>query len=259
MGLARASLLFARGVAYPSLLPSTYLARLDEWSATIQARSSLGDANLARAMNLASFLFDEMGLRGNEEDYYDPRNSFLNDVIDRRLGLPISLSVIFLEIASRIGLPAEGVGLPGHFVVAIRGPGLRLFLDPYHGGMLVTPDEMSRLVSEVTGYAGPLRAEWLVPMSTESILARMLLNLLSLSLQQQSWPQALAVVEHLHILQPDVPDYLRDMGLLHARNRSLRQAIHYLQEYVDRFPTAADSIAIQQTLMVLMDQIARLN
>ncbi len=257
--LARAALLFARGIAYPDLRPSVYLERLERWAETARARSAADVSALARAMTLTRFLFDELGLLGNQEDYYDPRNSFLNDVIDRRRGLPISLSVIFLDLAQRIGLIAEGIGLPGHFVVAVRTPEARIFLDPFHGGMMLTMEDMVHLVGRATGYDGPLRPEWLISMEPDAILARMLLNLLGLYLHQEQWSLALATVEHLHTLHPDTPDYLRDLGLLYARTRALRRAVECLEEYLQRFPTAADADVIRQTVAVLVEQMARWN
>ena len=258
-GLARAALLFAREVAYSDLRPSSYLARIAGWAEAAAARCPRWDSAQVRASRLAQLLFDEFALRGNQEDYHDPRNSYLNEVIDRRLGLPISLSAIFLEVAASIDLPAEGVGLPGHFIVAVRGESRRTFLDPFHGGVQLNMDDLHELVHDVTGYAGSIRPEWLAPVSTDAILARMLLNLQSVFVEKEEWSRALAVVEHLRVLHPRAAEHVRDLGLLHYRLGSLRLAATCLQEYLARSPEAADAGQVRKMLNDLLVQLARLN
>ena len=119
-GLARAALLFAREIAYPELRPSEWLARLDHWADDVQGRIPADEPPWEQAQRLSDFLFSEIGLRGNREEYTDPRNSYLNEVMERGLGLPILLSVIYVEVATRLGLQAAGIGLPGHFVAAVE-------------------------------------------------------------------------------------------------------------------------------------------
>jgi len=258
-GLARAALLFARDIAYPELKPSYYLARIAGWAEAAEARCPRWDSVQVRASRLAQLLFDEFALRGNQEDYHDPRNSYLNEVIDRRLGLPISLSAIFLEVAASIDLPAEGVGLPGHFIVAVRGESRRTFLDPFHGGVQLNMDDLHELVHDVTGYAGSIRPEWLAPVSMDAILARMLLNLQSVYVEKEQWSHALAVVEHLRVLHPRAAEHVRDLGLLYYRLGSLRSAATCLEEYLARSPDAADAGQVRPMLNDLLARLARLN
>ena len=182
-----------------------YLRRLGDWADAARWRMPATGSPLARAAGLAAFLFEDVGLRGNQDNYYDPRNSFLNEVIDRRLGLPITLSAIFLEVAERVGLDAEGIGLPGHFLVAVRDGGMRHFLDPFHGGAWLTREELDDLIGAAGGGHRRLLREWLAPMSPDAILARMLLNLRGVYVQNEDWRQALAVVERLRFLQPARP------------------------------------------------------
>ncbi len=257
--LARAALLFAREIAYPDLQPSAYLTRLDSWAQAVQWRLSPADSALTRLGRLTDFLFDEIGLRGNEDDYADPRNSYLNEVISRGLGLPISLSVIFLEIADRLGLPAYGIGLPGHFIVGVRLQSARQFLDPYHGGITVTLEEAERLVRATSGYTGPFQSEWLNPMPPQAILARMLFNLRGVHIQREDWPAATAAVEHLRILQPDAPEHVRDLGLLRFRSGDLRLAANLLEQYLIHEPDAPDKESIRQTLDAILSQFSLLN
>lgn len=257
--IARAALLFARELHDPSLRISHYLRRLDDWADAARWRMPATGSPLARAAGLAAFLFEDIGLRGNQDDYYDPRNSYLNEVIERRLGLPITLSVLFLAVAERVGLEAEGIGLPGHFIVAVRDGGMRYFLDPFHGGAWLTREDLDDLVGEAGGVRGRLLRDWLAPMPPEAILARMLFNLRGVHVQNEDWRQALAVVERLRILQPASPEHVRDAGLLHYRNGSLRLAAGALQEYVTRAPSAPDTGTVRDTLHALLSQLARLN
>ncbi len=257
--LARAALLFAREIAYPDLQPSAYLTRLDHWAQAVQWRLAPADPALTRLNRLNEFLFTELGLRGNREDYADPRNSYLNEVIARGLGLPISLSVIFLEIADRLGLPAYGIGLPGHFLVGVRVQGARQMLDPFNSGAAVTREEAARLVARTSGYTGPFQPEWLNPMPAQAILGRMLLNLRGVYIQREDWPAAIAAVEHLRVLQPDAPDHVRDLGLLHFRSGELRLAANLLEQYLIREPDAPDTVSIRQTLDAILSQFSLLN
>ncbi len=257
--LARAALLFAREIAYPDLRPSAYLDQLEVWAETVGRRLVPADSPLARLEALTDFLFKEIGLRGNRDDYTDPRNSYLNEVISRGLGLPISLSVIFIEVAGRIGLQAYGIGLPGHFIVGVRVNGSRQMLDPFNGGVAVTLEEVGQLVQTISGYTGPFQSEWLSPMPPGAILARMLLNLRGAYIQREDWPTTLAVVGHLRTLQPAAAEHVRDAGLLHFRNGELRQAAHLLEQYLIREPDAPDTDAVRQTLNAILNQFAILN
>ncbi|MBI2976338.1 MAG: tetratricopeptide repeat protein [Chloroflexi bacterium] len=258
-GLARAALLFAREIAYPELRPSEWLARLDQWADEVQRRIPAGEPPWEQAQRLGDFLFSEIGLRGNREEYADPRNSYLNQVMERGLGLPISLSVIYVEVATRLGLQAAGIGLPGHFVTAVEVGGSYRYLDPFHGGAEITAGDAVRLVRESTGDPGPFRREWLSPVPPRAIVARMLANLRAGYIETESWLEAVAVVERLALLQPESPEHLRDLGLLHVRNKSLRQAVQYLERYVELRPDAPDVEAIRRSMAGKLKEIVRLN
>src|SRR6185503_16365025 len=237
-GLARAALLFARQIAYPALRPSTCLAELDEWARAVRARIPAHATVLSRVSRLTDYLFGILNLRGNHLDYDDPRNSFLNEVMARRLGLPITLSVVFIEVGMRLGLQAEGVGLPGHFIVAVRAEAGRYFFDPFNGGREVTPDDCARLVEESVGHTGPFDPRWLNPSPPDSIIVRMLSNLRNVYVQRQTWPEAIAVLECLRVAQPEEPEHLRDLGLLHYRSDSPRQAAELFEAYLTKAPNA---------------------
>lgn len=257
--LARAALLFAREIAYPDLKPSRYLAVLDTWAETVHRGLHPGDTVLTRVGRLSDFLFGTLGLRGNMTDYTDPRNSFLNDVIDRALGLPISLSVIFVEVARRIGLSADGIGLPGHYIVGVRAEAGRYLFDPFHGGAEVTEHDAAELVREATGYTGALDPDWLLPSPPHRTLARMLNNLRSVYIEREAWAEAVAVVTSLRAVEPDVVDHIRDLGLLHYRSNSPRQALVLLEEYLTRAPGAPDAADVRARAAALGQRYARLN
>ncbi|MGH2524315.1 MAG: SirB1 family protein, partial [Anaerolineales bacterium] len=190
---ARAGLLLAREIAYPSLRPSDYLIQLDDMALAahraLQAYTTLETRGLA----LAEYLFHTLGFRGDSTDYTNPRNSYLNDVLERRTGLPISLSVVYLALSERLRLPVDGVGMPGHFIVALEGADGPLYLDPFHGGMTLTVEDCARLVSQSTGYPGAFEPRWLLPTPPRDIVARMLNNLRNFYLQAEDWRLAIAV------------------------------------------------------------------
>jgi regulator of sirC expression with transglutaminase-like and TPR domain len=258
-GLARAALLFARQIAYPSLRPSVYLAELDEWTRAVRHRIPAPASALSKVSRLTDYLFGTLNLRGNHLEYDDPRNSFLNEVMARKLGLPISLSVIFIEVGTRLGLKVEGVGLPGHFVVAVRAEAGRYFFDPFHGGGEVTPDDCARLVQESTGHTGDFDPRWLDPAPPEAIIGRMLSNLRNVYVQREAWPEAITVLECLRTAQPDEAEHLRDLGLLHYRSDSPRQAAELFEAYLNKAPNAPDADTVRNSLTLLVDQYARLN
>src|SRR4051812_8800187 len=146
--LARVALLIARD-AYSQMSPRAYLRRLDRLAE--QVRPRLTGSLAARAANLSSFLFEECGFAGNADRYYDPRNSYLNKVIDRQVGLPITLSLVAMAVGQRAGLRVVGVGLPGHFVAKAVGDGEEVLFDPFHGGQFLDPDACEELVGAITG------------------------------------------------------------------------------------------------------------
>ncbi len=255
----RAGLLLARECAYPDLRPSDYVIQIEDLALAAQAALAGHGTPYTRGLALAEFLFQTYGLRGNAADYADPRNSYLNQVIERRLGIPISLSVIYLEIAGRLGLPVAGVGLPGHFIVSVTGADGPQYLDPFHGGRLLTVDDCRELVRSAAGVPGAFDPAWLAPTPPREIVARMLHNLRSFYLSVEDWPLAIALLERLMVLQPDLPGHVRDLGVLHYRAGAYRQAARLLNEYLARAPQAADAETVRQGRALMLAERARLN
>ncbi len=259
INVPRAALLYAREIAYPGLDVGTVLARIDALAESAQGLLLDHQPAIEQAESLVDFLFIQNRFRGNIQAYADPHNSYLNEVLERRLGIPISLSVLFMAVAHRLGIPAQGIGLPGHFIVGIPTEREVYYLDPFHGGARLSQDDCASLVQASTGYQGTLQPEWLDPLPPRAILTRMLNNLRGVYLQQEAWPLALATVEHLRMLQPDIPDLLRDTGLIYQRQGSLRLAAQHYQRYLTTSPDAADAAVVRNQMDSVVRQLAMLN
>ena len=257
LDLPRAALKLAREVAYPSLDVAGYLARLDELAAAAETAVSPHTSILTQTETLADFLFAAQQFQGNLPFYFDPRNSFLNDVLDRRLGIPISLSVLFIAIGRKLGLPLHGVGLPGHFITALRYGGQDVYFDPYHEGQRLTVEECANLVRQTTGFE--FRPEWLKPTAPRDILIRMLNNLRNIYVQYQQWSPAAAVIELLNQAEPDVFHHLRDLGFVHFQGGKVRLAAHYLDAYLNAQPNAPDADSIRHNISQAVDAWVRQN
>jgi regulator of sirC expression with transglutaminase-like and TPR domain len=255
--LAEAALCIAAD-AYPGLDVASWLARLDALGRRAAVRVTPEQDVDAAASALAQFLFEEEGLRGNAEDYYDPRNSFLNEVLARRLGIPITLSVIFLAVAADTGLEARGVGLPGHFVVRAERGGRTRLLDPFHGGRLLDPADCAALVA--SAHPGlRLDPRWLRPVGTREILVRMLANLKAVYTTRGDWARALGAVERILLLAPDSLPDLRDRGTLRAKLGSGAAAARDWEAYLHRAPDAPDAADVRGRLRALRQALAALN
>ncbi len=257
--VTRAAFRFAQSIAYPDLDVKAYMARID-WLAESARLVVTGEFPVAnRSKALAEFLFKKMEFRGNTLAFSDPRNSYLNEVLDRRLGIPISLSVIYVAVARRLDLPASGVGLPGHFIVSVPNSSGTIYLDPFNGGVRLSQSDCLQLVRLTSGYDGPLQREWLQPATPQDILARMLNNLRNVYVARERWDLAISVVEYLRMVQPELPDHLRDLGLMHHQKGWLRQTMYYLEQYLLRAPEATDIELVRRHLNSVADQLARLN
>lgn len=260
VNLIRASLRFAQEIAYPGLELYVYLARLDHLARSAQQFLDPGAPVQTKADNVADFLFRQLGFSGNSGDYNDPRNSYLNEVLDRRLGIPISLSVIFISIARRLGLPAFGVGLPGHFIAGVQGASQVYYYDPFHGGGRLVEADCEQLVRTTIGYNGVFNPEWLQPVSASQILTRMLNNLRLIYIQRQNWDQAREVIDHLRLLQPGRPDLLRDLGFIYHQSGSLNKAVTFYEQYLLRGkPPVDEAQAITRALRTVAFQLAQRN
>jgi regulator of sirC expression with transglutaminase-like and TPR domain len=253
--IAHGALVIAR-IGHPALSPEPTLAALDTLADGVRARLSALDPPARRASVLARYLFDECGYRGNSDDYYDPRNSFLNDVLERRTGIPITLAVVLIEVGARVGIELQGVGFPGHFLVRVPGCTDDHLLDPFFGGRPIAYDELrDRLRAFYAASGGPAggNLQRALPQALQStgslgILSRMLGNLLAIYRDRGAHDQALATVELLLILWPEAPEYLRLRGLLYEQLECFASALADFRRYLALAPDAAAAAEIRTHL-----------
>lgn len=266
ISLARAALSMA-AFEYPGLDVADYVRRLDALAEQAQAAQDDADIDTgdpsAVAVAVAEFLFDRMGFSGNTHNYSDPRNSFLNEVLDRRLGIPITLSVLYLEVAERLSIQAQGVGLPGHFIVRATGAesstAAPIYLDPFHQGAVLTEEDCRERVRVITNDKLPFNATFLNPVSKRYILTRMLNNLKTNYGSSQDLERARQVIERLLILNPNDLVELRNLGLLYGNSGQRRKAIEILERYLANAPDSPDRSAIERHVENLGDSLSRLN
>jgi len=244
---------------YPELDIAAWLRRLDALGdAARRCIPSEATADEAAAA-LRALLAEQEGLRGNAEDYYDPRNSFLNDVLDRRLGIPITLSVIYIDVAARAGVSVRGVGLPGHFIVRLTRQGAARLLDPFNGGVVIGEADCHALVRRVRGPDAGFDAAYLRPVTTPEIVARMLANLKAIYTGRGDWPPALRTVECLVALRPEALGEVRDRGSIHGKLGHARAAVRDWERYLRAAPEAADADDVRQRLRALRQSLGVLN
>jgi regulator of sirC expression with transglutaminase-like and TPR domain len=255
--LARGALLIAR-IEYPSLEMARELARLDELARRSAAASVTPQR--ARLDRLRRFLFEEEGFRGNAETYYDPRNSCLNDVLTRKLGIPITLSVLTMEIGRRVGLTIHGVGLPGHFVVRADLDGEPAIMDPFDGGSIVGPERADEIVSRAVGRSVELRPEHFAPVTTRAILVRMLMNLQGIYVRAEAWDKALGVLDRLALLDAEgVQAHLRNRGSVLLKLGRLGEAATTWERYLGRYPDSDDAADVRRQLRAVRQSLASRN
>jgi len=234
---------------YEGLDVAGYLARLADLAERARPRLAAAGNLAERVAALNRFLYDEQSFRGNRSDYYDARNSFLNEVIDRRTGIPITLAIIYLAVAARLGLPVHGVGFPGHFLLKCDAPD-EIVIDPFEGTLLTREDCEARWRATL-GEDTPFDARSLAPAPARETLARVIGNLKQIFLAQQDWPHALACVERILVLAPDAPTELRDRGLLYARLECWSAAAADLRRFLALAPTDPTAEGVRDQLIDL--------
>ena len=259
--LATGALLIAAD-EYPDLDIDVHLAMLETMGATLRRRLRPDISPAEALIALNRYLFDELGLRGNATEYYDPRNSHLNHVLARRLGIPITLAVIYIDIGRRIGLPLEGVSFPGHFLVRCRLRGGLVFLDPYARGVSLSEEKLRRRVAATQGGKSPdderLRA-LLRAATVPEILARMLRNLKAIHLHAGDRHKALICADRILTLLPDSVADLRERAQLYLELECFRAALTDFARYTELAPEAALADGIPAVLAELRRRAASLN
>ena len=257
--LGSAALTVAR-LEYPDLDAARYVAKLDHLSASAAERLTVGAPPVQLIQALNGFLFDEKGFRGDSgEDYYDPRNSCLNEVIDRRQGIPITLSVVYLEIARRLSLPFFGVGLPGHFVVKYDDGDQLHFVDPFGGGTIVDRDGCRKLVAAVLNGRPDLRDADFAAVEKRYVIERMLNNLRAIHLDSCQYRKAIGVLDLMITLSADAADRFKERGMLYYQIRDLPRARRDLEHYLSLRPDAADAQEVKKQIAGLRTLLAMMN
>jgi regulator of sirC expression with transglutaminase-like and TPR domain len=259
--LAEASLMLAQDI-YPDVDVSTYLGQLDGIAAAIRKR--LADDAFAeqKVIALNYYLFNEMRFSGNVEDYYDPRNSYLNEVIERRTGIPITLAILYLEVGRRLGLNLKGVSFPGHFLVKLAVKRGQLVLDPFIGGEAQSEADLRQRLAQVlppTEAGNAQLDRYLEPATPRQIVARLLRNLKNIYLHGGKLESALAVMQRMLLVMPESAEELRDRGLIYQQLDCFRPALSDLQNYLRRRPEASDAAEIHGKIIELRQASAKLN
>ncbi len=233
---------------YPELDVEEALLRLDRLGGRVRARAPAKERAASILSAVRQVLVEEEGFKGNERDYHDPRNAFLNEVLDRKVGIPISLSVLWMEVARRAGLRLEGVGFPGHFLVKyVSAGGTELFVDAFNAGELLSADECVARYRARTG-GRDLDRRYLESVSPRQILARTLHNLRRTYLERRDDVRAWWVLDRILMLTPAQLEALRDRGLVAARLGGFAAAVRDLEAYLARSPSGSDADEVRRVL-----------
>jgi regulator of sirC expression with transglutaminase-like and TPR domain len=259
--LAEAALVIA-AEEYRGLDIGAYLGRIDDMAAALQRRLRRDIPTAETIIALNRYVFDELGFSGNAADYYDPRNSFLNEVIDRRLGIPITLSVIYIEVGRRVGLDLNGVSFPGHFLVKCAARGGAIVLDPYARGASLSLDDLRQRLRVLRGGAvtpPEVVRHMLATAGKKEILVRMLRNLRGIYQQQCDFDRALAAAQRIIALAPGAAEEYRDRARIYTELECFRAALGDFRQYLALKPKAEDARSVQERIEELEQFAARLN
>ena len=258
--LAEAALLIATH-AYPDLDVAHHLTRIEELAKTLESRIQPDSDPSQRILALNQYLFAELGFAASEKDYYDPRNSCLNEVLDRRVGIPITLSLLYMEIGARIGLPLEGVSFPGHFLVKCALPEGTVVLDPYAGGISLGVADLQKRLRDGRGdeVSSAIVDGMLNAAGKKEIVLRLLRNLKAIYLRSQQFDRALPILDWIIATVPDQPPELRDRGMIYQELECARAALADFERYLELSPGCDDRDEIRGRIVELQHQSARLN
>jgi regulator of sirC expression with transglutaminase-like and TPR domain len=255
--LASASLLIALD-EFPDLDIRKYLQTIDLLARSIRPHLQFPpEEQPVMAIEVINRqLFEVEGFRGNHEHYYDPRNSYLNEVLDRKLGIPITLSVIYMEVGMRLGLKLEGVGMPGHFIVKTFHRGVDIFVDPFSKGEILLEQGCCEKLAQVHGEDFQFDRSYLNSVSRHQILTRMLTNLKLIYFQNRDYRRALGVTEKILLVTPELPAEIRDRGSIHYKLNHLSDALKDWVRYLELQPAAPDASEIKKNITAVSHLLA---
>ena len=253
--LGRAALAIAL-FDYPQLDIAAYLNRIDGLAIEV-TRYCQGSPSGQKALDaLNTVLFEQHGFRGNRKDYYDPKNSFLHEVLDRRIGIPITLSVLYIEVGQRVGLAIDGVGFPGHFLVKYGGhPGVEIVIDPFQGGQIRSREDLSVMLGNTYGSAVKLQDGFLRAAGKREILRRMLGNLRGIYAKANDLVRLLSILDLSLILDPGSSERFRERAGVYLRLECFSQAREDFETYLRLAPEAEDSAEIREQLVSLSNRV----
>ena len=259
---------------YPALDIDTYIARIDELAARVRAvlaakvKRVADDEDNAQDVErptlrtiyaLNHVLFDEVGFHGNAGDYYNADNSLFNRVLDEHFGLPITLSLLYMEVAQRVDLPIYGVGLPYHFVVCCPLLDKKIYIDPFERGMLMSEKVCRERIRSLSNGRARLPRQAFAPISKRHLLVRLLTNLKHVYLNAEDYDHMLIVCDLILLLMPDLAKEYRDRGIIHYQLQHYGRAVRDMKRYVDLDPDASDRYEILNHIKMIRETIARLN
>lgn len=248
--LVEASLVIAQE-DQPGLAIDPYLARVTEWSGAVRERID-GSRDVDRVVeSINRVLFEEEGFHGEDEDYYDPRSALVNEMLDKHAGIPITLSILYIEISRRVGMEVTGVSLPGRFLVKFSGEFGQIVVDPFDGGRVLTTIEIQKLLDSVYGGGVKLREHHLRSYTTREILARELAHLKSAYLARHDLTRAAASADRLLILDANDAYEVRDRGAIAMQLHAYGQAIESFERYLSLVPFAEDHSRIREQIAYL--------
>ncbi len=256
LALDRAAL-FMAGEEYPEIDVEGYLDELDRHAEVVQTLAGPNPSPVHLAATLGRYLFVELGFQGNAADYYNPDNSYFNRVLETRTGIPITLSLLFLEVARRTGLRARGVGLPGHFIVSLEGE--QRYVDPFNGGVVLTADGCRDLVGNLFGERLQWSDDYLEPCTKYEVLFRMLNNLKVVYERNQEFTKCLAATQRMNMLFPERVSLYKDLAWCHYQLQQYRLAIRDLEAYLQEAQEPQDADNIRGQIRSIRETLNRLN
>jgi regulator of sirC expression with transglutaminase-like and TPR domain len=262
--LARAALLIACE-EYPEMDLNQSLVRLDELAAQVQAlltdqsTASQIDRTMTTLHALNTVLFEHEHFRANRTNYYDPQNSYFNRVLERRLGVPLTLSLLYIEIGKRLGLNIVGIGMPFHFLVRLDIADEMLFIDPFEKGTFLTLTQCRERLKQIFKHEDVLAEHFLDPVSPRQILVRMLTNLKHIYLQKKDYRRALLACDRILLLNPALPVERRDRGIVYFHLKYYARALKDLSAYAESQPDADDIADVQQQIKIIRQLLALMN
>ncbi len=256
--LALGALLIAQQ-ARPELDIGHYLERLDQLAEGFKVRHPQMPAGTTAIAALNEYLFDELGFRGNRENYDDPTNSYLDEVLDRRLGIPITLSLVYIEVGNRLGLSLSGINFPYHFLVRCDAVTDPIFIDPFAKGELLNPLQLADRLPTVDGIQLRLEDRYLQPTHPRNILARILRNLKRIHTYGRQLREAIYCGERIALLEPQEADNYRDIGFLYYRIHEYQKSLDAFEHYLRWAVQAPDADEIRQNIQVISSRLGMLN